>query len=241
MTSIRSRTGFRPAAMAVSVLLSLGVVGFSAPAAFGAGDAGPPTSSTQSVQPSQDSGRAGSTPITRAKAALARATTELNAGRPRRAIAALDDLKHQIRQAHRAALNLIGKPPTDPESDEPPGPPAVLAVIALEHRVVMGSVPLFDGHTRTDVVDALHRVLRSTLQRRDMMLDQVLALRPASRGDYEDGMADTLGQYPKEEQQLTTGLATYRLSSSAQTALHNALVRVRATGAKVNAVFGGGE
>jgi hypothetical protein len=241
MTSIRSRVGYRRTAMTLSVLLSLGLAGFSAPAAFGAADAGRAISSTQSAQPSQSLARAASTPITRAKEALATATAELQAGHPGRAITALDELRHQVRKAHRAAVDLIGAPPTDPESDEPPGPPAVLSMLALEHRVAMGTVPLFDGQTQTDVVDALHRVLRSTLHRRDAMLDQVIALRPGARGDYEDGMADTLGQYPKEEQQLTTALATYHLSSSGRTALHDALVQVRATEAKVTPVFGGGE
>jgi hypothetical protein len=241
MTTIRSRAGYRPAAITLNALLSLGLAGLSAPAAFGATDAGRPTSSTQSAQPSQSVSRAASTPITRAKEALAKATTELQAGRLGSAITALDDLRHQVRQAHRDAVDTIGKPPTDPESDEPPGPPAVLAVLALEHRVASGTVPLFDGQTRADVVDALHRVLRSTLHRRDRMLDHVLDLRPAARGDYEDGMADTLGTYPKEEQQLTTALATFHLSSSAETALTDARVQVRATEAKLTPVFGGGE
>jgi hypothetical protein len=241
MTSIRSRVGYRRTATTLSVLLFLGLAGFSAPAALGAKDTGHPISSTQSAPSSQSLARAGSTPITRAKEALATATSELQAGHPGRAITALDDLRHQVRLAHRAALDLIGKPPTDPESDEPPGPPAVLAMLALEHRVAMGTVPLFEGQTRTDVVDALHRALRSTLHRRDVMLDQVIALRPAARGDYEDGMADTLGQYPKEEQQLATALSTYHLSPSAQTALQDALAQVRATEAKVTPVFGGGE
>jgi len=240
MTTIRSR-GYRRTTMTLSVLLSLGLAGFSAPSAFGAADPGRAISSTQTAQPSQSLAKAGSTPITLAKEALATATTELQAGHPGRAVTALDDLRHQVKLAHRAALDLIGKPPTDPESDEPPGPPAVLAMLALEHRVAMGTVPLFDGQTRTDVVDALHRVLRSTLHRRDVMLDEVLALRPAARGDYEDGMADTLGQYPKEEQQLTTALATFHLTSSERTALKDALVQVRATEAKITPVFGGGE
>jgi hypothetical protein len=182
------------------------------------------------------------TPITRANAALAKAKAELAAHHPRRAIAALSDLKYQVGRAHVAAMDLIGKPPTDPESDEPPGPPAVLGVLALEHRVGMGVVPLFNGRTRTDVVDALRGVLSSTHNRRDRILDRVIAL-PAegARGDYEDGMADTLGQYTQEVNQLSTAVNTYRLTSGGTVGLKNGLARVRATQAKVDAAFGGGE
>jgi hypothetical protein len=182
------------------------------------------------------------TPITRANGALARATTELRAGHPRRAVTALGTLRYQLGLAHTSAMKQIGKPPADPESDEPPGPPAVLAVLALEHRIDLGVVPLFDKCTRTDVVEALRSTLAADHQRRNAILDRVIAL-PAegARGDYEDGMADTLGQYPKEETQLTTALATYRVTAAARTGLTNGLTRVRATTAKVNAAFGGGE
>lgn len=241
MNPKRSRSTYRRTAMTLSVLLALGTASLTSPAAWGAGDPGGTTSNAQSARPAPVA-RAVATPITRANAALAAATTEIHAGHPRRAITALGTLRYQLGLAHKAAMNQIGKPPADPESDEPPGPPAVLAVLALEHRIDLGVVPLFDGRTRTDVIDALRSTLYADHQRRNAILDRVIAL-PAegARGDYEDGMADTLAQYPKEEKQLTTALATYRLTATSNTGLRNALTRVRATTAKVNAAFGGGE
>jgi hypothetical protein len=241
MTFRTSRGAHRRTATMLGVVLALGVTALAAPTAWGADDPGRAASSTHSTRMAPVP-RAVSTPITRANAALTRATTELKAHHPRRAIAALNDLKYQLGRAHVAAMNQIGKPPTDPESDEPPGPPAVLTVLALEHRVGTRLVPTFDGRTRTDVVDALRLVLYSTHHRRDVILDRVIAL-PAegARGDYEDGMADTLGQYTQEVNQLSTAVSTYRLTSAGKVALDNALTRVRATQAKVNAAFGGGE
>ncbi|CUR57296.1 exported hypothetical protein [metagenome] len=182
------------------------------------------------------------TPITRANDALAEAQAELKARHPRRAIAALEDLKLYVGRAHRQAVDQIGKPPADPESDDPPGPPAVLAVVKLEHRVLLGLVPTFDGRTRTDVVDALRAVVRSSQHRRDVILDQVIAL-PAEGegGDYADGMADTLSQYTQEVTLFTGALATYELSDGGRTGLTNGLARVLATQAKAEAAWGGGE
>ena len=74
------------------------------------------------------------------------------------------------------------------------------------------------------------------------MLNQVIALPPeGDRGDYADGIADRLGVYTQEVQQLSTALSTYRLTSAAGQKLHNALGRATATKAKVDAAFGGGE
>jgi hypothetical protein len=237
MNHQRSRSPYRRITITLSVLLALGAAGLTSPAAWGA-------EATTSNAPGARApvARPVATPITRANAALARATTEVRSGHPRRAITALGTLRYQLGLAHKSAMNQIGKPPADPESDEPPGPPAVLAVLALDHRVDLGIVPLFDGRTRTDVVDALRSTLAADHKRRSAILDRIIAL-PAegARGDYEDGMADTLGQYPKEEKQLTTAIATYRLTPMSSTALHNALTRVRATTAKVDAAFGGGE
>ena len=112
-------------------------------------------------------------------------------------------------------MALIGAPPTDPESDDLPGPPAVIAVLGLEHRIGMGVVDLFDGMKRPGVVRALRVTLGTTHHRRNVMLDRVIAL-PAegARDDYADGMADTLGIYNQEVQKVTTALRTYRLSPS---------------------------
>jgi hypothetical protein len=123
-----------------------------------------------------------------------------------------------------------------------PGPPAVLAVLRLEHRIGMQVVDLFDGMKRPGVVSELRRTLWKDHRRRNIMLDKVIKL-PAegARADYADGMADTLGIYKQEVQEVTTALSTYQLSPAGRVGLRRALVRVRATNAKVSRAFGGGE
>lgn len=74
------------------------------------------------------------------------------------------------------------------------------------------------------------------------MLDAVIALPPeGARADYDDGMSDTLGVYPAEENLITTALLAFELTDSARTGLINLLTRVQATDAKVDVVWGGGE
>ena len=74
------------------------------------------------------------------------------------------------------------------------------------------------------------------------MLSRVIGLnREGAGADFEDGMADTLGGYTSEVNQIAIGLDQYQLSSSGRAGLGNALARARATQAKVNAAYGGGE
>jgi hypothetical protein len=74
------------------------------------------------------------------------------------------------------------------------------------------------------------------------MLDVVIALPPEGAGsDYADGMADTVPSYVTEVNRVKTTLAQYQLTDSARLGLHRALDRIRATQAKVNEAFGGGE
>jgi hypothetical protein len=106
----------------------------------------------------------------------------------------------------------------------------------------MRLVPRFDAFSRIDVVSSLNSTLTRTHSRRDSMLDAVIAL-PAegARGDYDDGMSDTLGMYPGEEKLISSALQNDALIDSAHAGLPNALARVQATDAKVNVVWGGGE
>ncbi len=183
-----------------------------------------------------------STPIQRASAALQRAVTQIRAHRYGQARASLETVRIKGRRAQEIATGLIGAPPTDPESDDVPGPPAVLAVLRLEHRIGMQVVDLFNGQKGSRIVRALRTTLWATHGRRTIMLDKVIRL-PAegARADYADGMADTLAIYKQEVTSVTTALKTYRLSPSGRTGLRRALVRVRATNVKVNRAFGGGE
>lgn len=155
---------------------------------------------------------------------------------------ALRALRHNMVHANRAAVDQIGLPPSDPESDQPPGPGSVFAVLRLDHLATIRLVSLFDRVTNAEVVRALQSTLSRTLGSRDDLLNAVIALPPEGpRADYDDGMSDTLGVYPAEENLITTALLAFELTDPARTGLTNVLARVQATDAKVNAVWGGGE
>jgi hypothetical protein len=181
------------------------------------------------------------TPLQRARDALAAAAARLERHRYTKALASLKALRYNLWRAHKAAVAKIGKPPTDPESDEPPGPPAVIAVANLEHRVTMVLVPFFNGLKKNWVIDPLRYTLLRTHVLRDAMLDKVIAL-PAAKGeDYDDGMSDTVPAYKAEVTLVTKALNEYQLNANGRNGLTNALARVSATYAKVNERWGGGE
>jgi hypothetical protein len=176
-----------------------------------------------------------------ARNSLTHTVSQLNHGRYVKAAGTLHTLAERVARANHAASNQIGKPPSDPESDDPPGPPSVLAAMRLEHTVCVTLVPQFDDMNRPRVVNALRVALRVTQHRRDDLLDAVLAQKPGARGDYADGMADTLSWYPQEINQLTNALSTFQLEADSRTALEEARERVQATKQKIDAAFGGGE
>ena len=183
-----------------------------------------------------------SAPIKAADAALATAGAQLALDHPVRANAALLVVNRQVQLANAAGMAQIGKPPTDPESDDIPGPPAVFAVLSLDHRVHAAVVPQLNNQARPRVVDNLLLSLSVTHRQRNLLLDKVIALPPEGDIDsYADGIADKLAVYNQEVKQVTTALATYTLTPAAKTGLTAALARVKATKAKVNKAFGGGE
>jgi hypothetical protein len=211
-------------------------IALTAPASsWGAG--APTVAAVAAVAPA-----AAPSPIKLADAALADATAQIQANRPARAVAALKRVQVNVRKANVAAKNQIGKPPTDPESDDLPGPPAVLAALGLDRRVGSGLVPLYDGETRVHLVAALGKVMNAMQRRRNLMLDKVIALPAEGDGaDYADGLADKLGVFTKEVKQLEAALSTSNLSPAGRTALEAAHKRAVATKAKVDVAFGGGE
>jgi len=245
-SAFRWRSAGRRTDVLASLVLALGISATAAPTAWGADDDQPASSQVSSSTHDRSSDptltRTVSTPITRADAALARAKAEIRARHPGRAKDALSAVKANMIRANVAARNLIGKPPTDPESDDPPGPPAVLAAAALDHRIASGVVPPFNNQRRADLVDALGQVLTATQRQRGVMLDRVIGLPAEGDGDeYADGMADRLGQFTREVNQLNTALSTYNLTSTGRQQLNLALGRAKATKAKVDAMWGGGE
>jgi hypothetical protein len=181
-------------------------------------------------------------PIRRARSALNQANVQVQAREYAKALDSLVAVRVNVSQAQKAGMAQIGAPPTDPESDDLPGPVSVLAVLNLEHRVTMVVVQLFDGMKSEKVVASLRYTLWKAHGARDVMLDAIIALDPEGEGaDYADGMADTLGLYASEVKLVTGALQQYRLSPAGRLGLRNALDRVRATRAKVNKAFGGGE
>ena len=180
--------------------------------------------------------------IDRADRALARASRQVRAGRYHRAIKSLRRARLHTNQANTTARSLIGAPPADPESDDPPGPPAVLAATNLDYRISTRTVALFNRHRRPRLVAALRRTLTAAQTGRDRILDVVIAQpEEGEGGDYADGMADTLGQYSREVSAISTAIKTFTLSPAGRTGLRNALARAQATQAKVTTAFGGGE
>lgn len=177
--------------------------------------------------------------VTRARAALDAVVTSVHHRNYDRAVDRLRALRPQIRIAHTKATSLIGKPPTDPESNEPPGPGAVLKVAGLEHQVTVKLVPLYDG-LRGQTLEPLGSTLNVTAKCRDVMLDKVIALRPG-RDDYTDGLSDTLPDYKQELTALSTALTSYDLTAAARTALQQARKIVTGTRDEMQRVFGGGE
>jgi hypothetical protein len=178
--------------------------------------------------------------VTQAQQALASAITSLQSHDDATAITQLGTLQHQVRIASTGATALIGKPPSDPESDVPPGPAAVLRVANLEHTVTLRLVPLFDQRKGL-VVRKLGAALNKTDACRDAMLGTVLALPPASIDDYADGLSDTLPGYTTELTTFTRTLSTATLTDAGRVRLTRAQQVVSATSAAMNSVFGGGE
>jgi hypothetical protein len=182
------------------------------------------------------------TEITGANAALDASIADIRARHYGRAKQDLTSARAHVLGANTAAAGLIGAPPTDPESDDLPGPPAVTAVLKLDQRVTTRLVPMYDGLNRPGVVRKLRSAMAGAQTRRDALIAPVLALPPEGDGaDYADGLADSLPIYAQEVKALQTALNTYTLSDSARVGLTNALARARATRATMTAAFGGGE
>ena len=179
-------------------------------------------------------------PISQAKAALDRATAQVQTHELDQATASLATVRLKVAKAHQAALAQIGLPPTDPESDDVPGPPSVLAVLALERRVTIAVAGMFDGVRRPAVIDAYRQTLLSTHLTRDRMLDRIIGLPPEGAGaDYADGMADTIPGYTSEAAAVSQALAQAQLTPTGGAVLRQALERVQAAKVKVRRAFGG--
>jgi hypothetical protein len=180
-------------------------------------------------------------PLALAKASLVAAHVRLTKRNYAKALLSLKALRDNLGQAHRAGMAQIGKPPSDPESDVPPGPAAVIAVLNLEHRIMM-EVTFFNGLRTSPVIESLRYTLLTTHRLRIAMLSRVIALPVEGAGaDYDDDMSDTLDGYTGEVALITRALGLYKLTPAARVGLAKALARARATQAKVNLRWGDGD
>jgi len=197
---------------------------------------------TADSTPTAATAKAANPHITWADAALARAVANIRAHQNARAAKALAAVRWQTGLANAAAIALIGAPPTDPESDDPPGPPAVLAALRLDNRMITGSVTQFSQTTKARLVYQLRLTLDAVQGRQNVVLNRVIALPPEGAGDdYTDGMSDTLAVYARQVKTISTALATFNLGPSGTAGLTEALATAKATQKKVNRAYGGGE
>ena len=200
--------------------------------------------STTTAQAGTVTARAGTVKgeVKLAQKALAVAVTQTHAGNLDKAKTALAAVRKHGSAANNKALNLIGAPPTDPESDEAPGPPAVVAATTLDYKVSVGVGALFDGSKAAGFVKALRATVGVIQNRRADVLNKVVKLPAEGAGaDYADGMADTLPMYTREVKFFQNALSTFNLSDSGREGISRALARARAAKAKVDRAFGGGE
>jgi hypothetical protein len=182
------------------------------------------------------------TDVAAARAALSRATTRAGAGDVAGTTTALTTVRSHTRHANTGAKALIGAPPTDPESDDVPGPPAVTAALKLDAAIVSAVVPLYGGSRAGTLAGAFNSTLRRAQASRMPMLQQVAGLPPEGAGaDYADGMADMLPLFNKEVKVLTTGLQGAPATGKVHAGLTNALARATQAQKIVKKAWGGGE
>jgi len=176
-----------------------------------------------------------------ASAALAKARTNLARGQYIRAAHHFRVAKNRARTANTAATALIGRPPTDPESDDVSGVAAVIGVNGLDHRITMALVPLFSSPKGHHVVPALGLALDRVDECRSVMLQRVVAQSPAALDDYVDGLSDVVGVYSQELNAMAAQLSATGLTSAGRSAITHAEQVVTATNTDMQRVFGGGE
>jgi hypothetical protein len=181
------------------------------------------------------------TPIKAGQAALASAQTQIHNHKLLKAATSLATVRTKLVAAHKAAMVFVNNPPSDPETN-PNLSASVVAVFAFEHQIVMGLVDEFDGRKNTTIVSAMDTTITRAMNKRDVMMNAIIPLDPDGVGaGLADDMPDTLTIYSKEVTTITTELNTSTLIASARTALQDALTHAKATNAKVNATWGGGE
>jgi hypothetical protein len=179
--------------------------------------------------------------IRRTEASLANAENYVDEAEYTKAIVSLRSVRQNLARADKAARRQMNAAPADPEAETTPGPDSVIAALTVDQEAVMTVAGLFNSNSGA-LVTALASTLTSAQLIRDRLLNAILALDPEGAGaDFSDGMADTVDGYTDEVANLTEALADDTLSAGGATALRAALARSKATLAKINTAFGGGE
>jgi hypothetical protein len=176
----------------------------------------------------------------RSVSALDRAEARVDDQQYGSAAAALSAVLANIGRADLAARAQM-RVPIDPEAEVTPGPDSVLAVLGLEQAAITRLAGLYDAVTDPVLLNRIGGAMDVALTKRDRLLDKVINLRPGKAAAYADGMADTVDGYADEVSNMTEALKVDHLTTSARSALTNALSRSQAAAAKVTAAFGGGE
>jgi hypothetical protein len=177
----------------------------------------------------------------RSLSALDRAEASVDDQQYGSAAASLAAIGSDLIRAHRAARAQM-RAPVDPEAETTSGPDSVVAVLGVEQSAITRLAGLYDTVTDPVVLNRIGGAMDAALTKRDRLLSAVIRLNPEGKGAaYADGMADTVDGYTDEVSNLTEALKVDHLTTSARSALTNALSRSQAAAAKVTAAFGGGE
>jgi hypothetical protein len=177
----------------------------------------------------------------RSLSALDRAEARVDDQQYGSAAASLAAIGSDLIRAHLAARAQM-RAPVDPEAETTSGPDSVVAVLSVEQSAITRLAGLYDTVTDPVVLNRIGGAMDAALTKRDRLLNAVIRLNPEGKGAaYADGMADTVDGYTDEVSNLTEALKVDHLTTSARSALTNALARSQAAAAKVTAAFGGGE
>jgi hypothetical protein len=178
--------------------------------------------------------------IQRTENSVEKAVEHVDEAEYTQALVSLRAVRMNLTRADKAArrqMNAVAAP----DAETTPGPDSVIAVLMLDQEVATTVAGLFSSNTGT-LVTALSSAMSTAQVTRDRLLNAVIALDPEGAGaDYADGMADTLDDYSDEVANIAEALADDILSTGGAAALRTALARARATQAKINNAFGGGE
>jgi hypothetical protein len=188
---------------------------------------------------------------------MAKATEHVDEAEYPKALISLRAVRKNITAINKAAVKQMAAAPVDPEdapdTEEPADAPedqeeaavtpadTVVAVLTLEQEVITELSGLLNGSTGS-LVGAIGTTMTAVQTVRDNLIDRVVGLDPEGAGaDYADVMADTLAGYDDEVANLTDALADDILSAGGKTILTSALAKSKATQAKIQTAFGGGE